>query len=338
MNRRSLFVALIAAFLCLLPGVAPRDADAQAGETTTLRIATLAPRGSPWHRVFMAWNNTLRERTGGRLELQIFPGGSQGDERDFIRKIRIHQLEGAAVTSIGLGLVVRPVLVLQAPGIFSDYAQLDRARTGMDSEFRGLFADNGMQLIGWGDVGRGRIFSNRPILQPTDPRSVRPWVPTDDAMFTEFLSVIGANGVRLGIPEVLPGLSTGQIDTVVASATAASALQWHTRLTHVTQQQSSILVGATIISKERFDALPAALQTALTETGTQAHATLVRPIRRDDDRYFTALTTRHGMTAVDASAHEAAWRDVARQTRERLVGRLYPRDLLDRVQAAAAGR
>ena len=264
MNRRSLFVALIAAFLCLLPGVAPRDVDAQAGETITLRIATLAPRGSPWHRVFMAWNNSLRERTGGRLELQIFPGGSQGDERDFIRKIRIHQLEGAAVTSIGLGLVVRPVLVLQAPGIFSDYAQLDRARTGMDSEFRGLFADNGMQLIGWGDVGRGRIFSNRPILQPTDLRSVRPWVPTDDAMFTEFLSVIGANGVRLGIPEVLPGLSTGQIDTVVASATAASALQWHTRLTHVTP-------AAELDPRGRDDHQQGALRCAPGRSSDRAH-------------------------------------------------------------------
>ncbi len=339
MNRlRPLLVLCLAAFLFCLPGAAPRDAGAQeAAGAVTFRIATLAPRGSPWHRVFTAWGNSLRDRTGGRLLIQLFPGGSQGDERDYIRKIRINQLDGAAVTSIGLGLVVRPALVLQAPGLFDEYAQLDRARTEMDSDFRQMFLENGMVLLGWGDVGRGRIFSTAPVIRPADMRSRRPWTPSDDSMFTEFLSVIGANGVRLGIPEVLPALSTGQIDTVVASATAASALQWHTRLTHVTQQTSAMLVGATIVSRERFDALPADLQTAFRETGTQAHETLVRTIRRDDDRYYTALTTRHGMTAVDASSAEAEWRQAAQTTRERLVGRLYTRELLDRVQRAARG-
>jgi hypothetical protein len=41
------------------------------------------------------------------------------------------------------------------------------------------------------------------------------------------------------------------------------------------------------------------------------------------------------MTPVDGSAYESEWRDVAQQTREAMVGRLYTRELLDRVIAAA---
>ena len=335
-KRHFFFVALLAAGLTMLPGTAPRPVDAQ--ETTTLRIATLAPCGSSWMRVFDAWNNTLRQRTNNRLQLRVYAGGTQGDERDVIRKIRIGQLDGAAVTSTGLSLIVRPVLVLQAPGVVESYQQLDRARAAMNDEFSQQFESNGVKLMGWGDVGEGRIFSNRAINRPQDLRSVRPWVWRDDSMFGTFLEVIGANGVRLGVPEVLPALSTGQIDTVVASATAASALQWHTRVTHVTQQANSFLIGATIISKQKYDSLPADLQQALTETSNQAHETLVRRIRRDDQRYYRALTTRHGITAVDTSAHESEWRDAARQTRERLAGRLYPRELMQRVMAAARGR
>jgi TRAP-type C4-dicarboxylate transport system substrate-binding protein len=288
-------------------------------------------------RVFDAWNNSLRQQTGNRLQLRFYPGGSQGDERDVIRKIRNGQLDGAAVTSTGLSLVVRPALVLQAPGVVENYEQLDRVRTVLGPEFAAQFQQNGMRLMGWGDVGEGRIFSNRPILRPRDLRSVRPWVWRDDSMFGEFLEVIGANGIRLGVPEVLPALSTGQIDTVVASATAASALQWHTRVTHVTQQPNAILVGATILSQEKYDALPADLKAALDATSAQAHTALVARIRRDDRRYYTALTTQHGLTAVDVSAHQDEWRDAARQTRERLAGRLYPRDLMERVMATARG-
>ncbi len=335
MKRRTILMALLALALVSLPGTMPRSVDAQ--EAVTLRIATLAPRGSAWMRVFDAWNNSLRQRTSNRLSLRFYPGGSQGDERDVIRKIRNGQLDGAAVTSTGLSLVVRPALVLQAPGVVENYQQLDRVRTRLGPELSAQFQENGMRLMGWGDVGEGRIFSNRPILRPRDLRSVRPWVWRDDSMFGEFLEVVGANGIRLGVPEVLPALSTGQIDTVVASATAASALQWHTRVTHVTQQPNTILVGATILSQEKYDALPADLKAALDETSAQAHTALVSRIRRDDARYFTALTTQHGLTAVDVSAHQDEWRDAARQTRERLAGRLYPRDLMERVMATARG-
>ena len=68
------------------------------------------------------------------------------------------------------------------------------------------------------------------------------------------------------------------------------------------------------------------------------HTALVRRIRRDDDRYYRALTTRHGLTAVDTSPHESEWNDVARQTRNRLAGRLYPRALMERVMRSARGR
>jgi len=335
MKRRTLVMALFALGLVTLPGTAPRGADAQ--DTTTLRIATLAPRGSAWMRVFNAWNNSLRQRTNNRLQLRVYAGGSQGDERDVIRKIRIGQLDGAAVTSTGLGLIVRPILVLQAPGVVETYRQLDRAREAMSDEFGQQFEANGVKLLGWGDVGEGRIFSNQPIRRPRDLRSVRPWVWRDDSMFGTFLEVVGANGVRLGVPEVLPALSTGQIDTVVASATAASALQWHTRVTHVTEQANTFLIGATLLSKQKYDSLPADLRQALDETSEQAHSTLVRRIRRDDRRYYRALTTRHGLTAVDLSAHESEWDQAAEQTRNRLAGRLYPRALMQRVMRAARG-
>ena len=110
MKKRILLpLALVVAALAI-PGSATRSADAQ--QVTTLRIATLAPEGSSWMRVFNAWNRSLQEETGGTLQLRFYPGGSQGDERDFVRKMRDGQMDGAAVTTTGLGQVARPVLVL----------------------------------------------------------------------------------------------------------------------------------------------------------------------------------------------------------------------------------
>lgn len=337
MHRRSFLLVSFALALALVPGgVSPRAAGAQEAETT-LRIATLAPRGSTWHRVFTAWGNTLRTRTGGRLSIQVVAAGA-GDEMDLVRRLRAHEIDGAIFTAVGIGQIARPALVLQAPGVFDSYEQLDRARTTLDGELRGHFEQNGVALLGWSDYGQGRIFSTRPILRPADLAQAHPWVLENDPMFSEFLRVVGATGVPLPIGGVRAALEAGRIDTVVASATAASALQWRTRLTHVTQDSNAILVGATLVSKERVDALSPDLQQALRETGREAHETLQRTVRRDDDRYYEALVTRHGMQAVDASQHASEWRQAAQTTRDRLVGRIYSREQLDRAIAAARAR
>lgn len=318
----------------LVPRASTSHADAQAPTTTTLRFAVLAPRGSTWHRVFTAWGNTLRTQTQGAVTIQV-QTASPGDERSLVTQLRNGQLDGANFTAVGLGHVARPALVLQAPGVFSDYAALDRARTAMDPELRALFEQNGTVLMGWSDFGRGRVFATRPVARPADLRGAHAWVLPDDPIAPEFLQVVGATPVPLPLGGVLGALGSQQVDTVVASATAVSALQWHTRLTHVMQQSDAVLVGGTLMSKTRFDALSPAHQQILRDTARQAHETLNRTVRRDDDRFFQSLTA-HGMQTVDASAHSAEWRQAAQQARDRLVGRVFDRALLDR--ALAAGR
>ena len=100
----------------------------------TLTVATLAPAGSTWMRVFDAWNRELRRRSNGTLQFRFYPGGVQGDESEVIRKIRNGRLDGAAVTAVGLAQVHRPALVFQLPGILHTYEQLDNARNALSHD------------------------------------------------------------------------------------------------------------------------------------------------------------------------------------------------------------
>jgi TRAP-type C4-dicarboxylate transport system substrate-binding protein len=148
------------------------------------------------------------------------------------------------------------------------------------------------------------------------------------------LKVVGANPVRLGVPEVYPALQTRMVDTLPASALAAVALQWYTRLKYMSKRNSGIIVGATIIRTDKFEALTEDQQNVLVSTGIRAHKALNRSIRRDDDKSYATVLKR-GIAAVDTSEHEAEWDDVSKQVRERLTGRVYPKSLLDAVIAAA---
>jgi TRAP-type C4-dicarboxylate transport system substrate-binding protein len=338
-RARTWLAAALALAAVVIPGAAPSTSDAQEASGTVLRIACVAPRGSAWHRVFTAWSNSLREATGGRLSLSIQAGGASANEQDFVRRIGANELDGAALSALGFaalgreGTTERPALVLQAPGLFTEYAALDRARTTLDADLRTGFRDAGVELIGWGDLGRGRLFATHPVTTPAELRAAHLWQPANEPLSAALLTQLGgAHPVALPLGQVGAAITDHRVDTVVASSMAVSALGWagQGRLTHVSSTATSVLVGGTVIASADVNALPADVQEHLRRTGTQAHETLQRTLRRDDDRAYETLTTRQGMTPFALGA-DAEWRTLATQTRERLVTEhVLPRALLDR--------
>jgi TRAP-type C4-dicarboxylate transport system substrate-binding protein len=331
---KHLFIALLAVSAFLLPG-AVSVPQANAASPIIIRFASLAPPGSGFMKVMKAWNRSLKKETENRVELRFYSGGSQGDERDFIRKVRAGQMDAAGVTTTGLGMVARPVLVLTAPGLITEYDQLERARTELGERFAKLFKDAGFVMLAWGEAGKNRLFSMEEFTKPDDLKTLRPWAWKDDPVFAGYVNTIGANPVRVGVPEVYGGLQTRMLDTVPASALAAVALQWYTRLNYMAKENLGILVGGSLIKQEKFNELTEHDQKVLIDTSERAARANDTLARRDDDRAYASLVKR-GMIEVDTSAHKAEWDAVAKKTRESLAGRVYSKSLLEAVERAVA--
>lgn len=313
-------------------GASPAEAEGK----TIIRYATIAPGGSTFGKILKAWNRSLIKATEGRVEFRFYSGGSQGDERDFIRKMRAGQMDAAGVTTTGLGIVVPPVRVLSAPGAIENYEQLDRVREKMNPRFAKMFEDAGFVLLDWSDAGKGRLMSTVPILRPSDLKSARPWVWKDDPIFGEFLKVVGANPVRLGVPEVYAALQTKMIDVAPSSAIAALALQWFTKLKYMSKDSFGVIVGASVVKKEKFDQLLPEDQQALRDTSKRAAKALEKVVRRDDEKAYRVLIER-GIEVLDTGPYRSEWESAAKETRDRLAGRLFSKSLLVEVEAAAKG-
>ncbi len=199
-----------------------------------------------------------------------------------------------------------------------------------------MFEEAGFILLAWADAGKGHIMSTKPIVRPADLKSSRPWAWKDDPVFAEFLKVVGANPVRLGVPEVYAALQTKMVDVVPSSPIGAVALQWYTKLKYITKDSFGIILGASVVKKEKFDQLSPGDQQILMDTAQRAANALDKVVRRDDAKAYKVLLER-GIEAVDTSPYRAEWDAAAKETRERLTGRIYSKSLLAEVEAAAAG-
>jgi TRAP-type transport system periplasmic protein len=335
MNKRLpvFSIATLCLGLALVPTVLQRPASAEG--SAEIRMATIAPKGSKAERILRAWDMSVKEKTGGRVKFRFYVGGIAGDERDVLRKMKVNQLDATTLTSVGLGQIVRSASVLQVPGLFKSYKDLSAVRTAMDAEWRKEFDQSGYQLLGWFDIGFGRIFSTQPVAKPADLKKARPWVWRDDPVFPELLKTVGANGVALALPEVFPALQTKMVDTVIASPTAALGLQWFNHVKYMTKQADIALVGATLIKNQLYKSLPPDAQQVLIETGRQAHQKALELIASEEQNDYNTLKGR-GIQEVDTTPHATAWAKSYADVRTRLTGKLFSKELLERVVAATA--
>jgi TRAP-type C4-dicarboxylate transport system substrate-binding protein len=274
---------LVAAAALLL--LAPSTVTAQ----TQLKVATLAPEGSSWMNLFHEWGKNVEAHSNGKLKVKFYAGGVAGDERDAVRKMRLGQINAAAVTAIGLGLIQPEVRVLELPMLVRSYDELDYVRTKLDADLRKKFEDKGYVLLAWGDVGPVHIFSGIPVRGRADLSQTKLWAWTDDPIAKTLFKQLGTNGVPLGVPDVLPSLQTGLINACYGSPLATLALQWYTKVKYMTSMHLSQSIGATVMAKAAFDKLAPEEQKQLLADCKELESKLLKQIRADNDKALVSL-------------------------------------------------
>ena len=304
--------------------------QAGAEETHQIRIATLAPRQSSLGDIYQTFKIGMKKATNGQVNVKMYYGGIAGDEITVVRKMRVGQLDGALITSTGLSALVRQVLVMEAPGVIRSYPELDAVREDLAPQFEAMFEKAGYKLVAWGDAGKTRIFSTHKIFGPSDLQKVRPWVWKDSATMRAFIKAAGANGVLLNLPEVYSGLQTGIIDTIIASSVGVLAFQWHTKLKTMAKQAGGIVTGAFIIRNDHLATLPQEARDYLDEVSGETEERLRVEGRKIDDEAAVMLSKK--LKVINLFRAQRQWEEVQYTARESLVGRMYSRALLSRVQ------
>jgi TRAP-type C4-dicarboxylate transport system substrate-binding protein len=331
MHRRTASNLLGALSVCAVLGI---GSSAHAGEV--IKIGTLAPAASPWGQVFKVWAESVSKKSDGKVEIQFFFTGQQGDEAAMIGKMKTGQLDGAAVTAVGLAKIYKPILALQIPGLFTTWAKLDAARDAMKGDFEKGISDAGFSLLGWGDVGTVRVLSKGfPVKIPDDLKGKKPAMWRDDSLQPIFYQLIGGVApVPLNVPEILPQLNTSAINMLFAPALSAEQLQWSSKLDTISSEASAMSIGALVMSSKRLAALPQDLRDIVKDTGKIAANALTKRIRDEDAAAFNRLKGK--MTTVTLSADEKTkWDGLYKQLRLRLAQGTFAPELIGKLEALA---
>src|SRR3990170_3921820 len=116
-------------------------------------MATLAPEGSSWYRVLQEMGEEWKKVSGGAVSLRIYPGGVAGDEDAMIRKMRVGQIQAAAITGIGLAYLERSFYALHIPMMYASDEEFDYVRDRYAPVLERKLEEKGFIVLNWGDAG-----------------------------------------------------------------------------------------------------------------------------------------------------------------------------------------
>src|ERR1035441_10753766 len=124
-----------------------------------IKMATLAPKDSPWCDVLVRMGERWKAISNGNVKLTLYAGGVMGDEPDTVNKLRVKLSQAVALTGAGMGEIEKGVAALQIPMMFDSYEELDYVRDRLAPVLEKRIEANGFVVLNWGDAGWVYFFA-----------------------------------------------------------------------------------------------------------------------------------------------------------------------------------
>ena len=292
-------VCLILATLLLLAG--------HSSQAATFKVATLSPDGSFWMKTMREAGKEIEAATDNRVKFKWYPGGVMGDDKAVLRKMRVGQLQGAALAMGELLSFYPDSQAYNIPFLFRSYQEVDYVRSQLDASLLEGFSEGGIEVLGIAEGGFGYFLTAEPVRVPADLQQQKVWVPQNDVVSARLAQSIGVTPIPLTLPDVLPGLQTGLINTVAVSPMGAIVLQWHTRVSYITDIPLMYFCGVMSLTGKSFNKLSADDQAVVKAVFGEAFKLIDERNRVDNVKAFEALKNQGVETVALTEAEQATW-------------------------------
>lgn len=289
--------------LKLLPALAALLIAGAVQAQTTLKIATVVPDGTDWMATMRASTKEIEERTEGRVKFKIYAGGVQGNDSQVRRKMRVGQLHGGVFTSGGLRAFQKDAEIYGLPRLFRSYEEVHHVRTRMDAKIYDRLNEAGYVTFGYAGGGFAYLASQVPVKSREDLRGVKMWIPEGDQVARMATEALGVAPVSLPITDVLTGLQTELIDTVMGPPIGLIVMQWHTAMSHLTDLPIAYIYAGLLIDKRPWSKIAPADQEIVREVMTRTYETFDAQGDEDNREALAALRAQ-GLDLIPLSNGE----------------------------------
>lgn len=324
--------ATLSLFALCVGLLAPASASG-AEAKVRIRLATLAPKDTSFHKSLQMMGEKWRQTSGDTVNLTIYTDGTMGGEGAMVSRMRVGQIQAAMLTVAGLLQIDDSVTGLQLmPMMFRSLDEFDYVREKLRPKLEKRFLDKGFVVLFWGDAGWVRFFSKHPAVHPDDFKKMKMFVSAGDTRSVEVMKAVGINPVPLEQTDVLTGLQTGLIDAVPSVPFYALAGQFYGPTPYMLEVNWVPLVGATVVTKKTWESISPSLRDALLKAAAEAGEQIKQRSRAESLESVEAMQKRGLKVQVLSPDIQTEWNKFADVVYPQIRGKVVPSEMFDEVQ------
>lgn len=255
MNKRFCLLAA-ACLLCFL--LAGCSAESQSGVTPeyVLTYADNQPADYPTTKGAMRFAELVKERTEGRVVIQVKSGGEYGTEQEVWAQMAIGGIDFARLSLSVVADDLPNLNVLMLPYLYNDAAHMWRVLDGaVGEEFLQLFSERDMVGLSWYDAGARSFYSTSPIrtVEDLNGKTVR---VQDSQIVIDMMKLLDAQPVTFAYSDVYAAFETGQIDVAENNWPAYWSMEHYKVARYYTVDEHSRVPEIQLASGKTWAALP----------------------------------------------------------------------------------
>lgn len=237
-------------FLCLIVN----------SQTINIKIASPAPENTPWgeelRRIATAWEKTSQ----GKVKVTIFAGGVGGEEDAVIKKMKIGQFQGVALTTYGLMQYDKSLLDFSAPGLYRSTEEIVYVIEKLKSRIVDNFRKNKAELVLIGMGGWAYMFSKLDITTPEVARRSKFASSANASDVNTILKNMGYNIVPIQASDTLMSLNGGTIESYLSSPILVAVQQLFGISKYMLDVPIAPFLSGLVIDSRTWNKIPADLQ------------------------------------------------------------------------------
>ncbi|WP_081162752.1 sialic acid TRAP transporter substrate-binding protein SiaP [Ensifer aridi] len=287
-----------------------------AQEARTLRLGMQGTAGDPQFEGVTEAARIIKEKSGGRLTLEIFPNSQLGTFTEMMEQVTLGELDFTLNPFGGMDAWVPRAVVASTAYVVSDFDHLQKIIAsdwgkGIVEEMR---TEHKWRVVDSWYFGTRHTTAKKPIEKPADFAGMKLRVPNSAPLLT-WAKAMGASPTPVAFAEVYLALQTNQVDgqenpLPIIDAMKFTEVQSHVSLTgHLVQDQLILM------SEDTWNALDPADQQVVMEA-FEAGGALNNKLVREKEASLVDAFRERDITVVEPD--KAAFREAMKPVYEDL--------------------
>ncbi|MEZ2131652.1 MULTISPECIES: TRAP transporter substrate-binding protein [unclassified Sinorhizobium] len=269
-----------------------------------LKFASANNKGHPQVMGMEKFAELVKEKSGGKIEIKLFPGGVLGGDVQTVSALQGGVVEMTVLNAGILAGNVKQFGAVDLPFLFNSGEEADKVMDGpFGTSLMKLLPDTGLVGLAYWELGFRNLTNDRhPVTKLEDIKGLKIRTiqsPIPIALFNS----LGANAVPLPYTELYTALETGTVDGQENPAANIINAKFYEVQKYMTVTRHQYNPQIVLVSKKFWDGLndeeKAVLQSAATEARDYQ-----RKVSREQDAKAIEEIKSNGMEVSELSPEE----------------------------------